>query len=122
MLSDEEFLKLLGDVVNERGVDYVDPRAEVNAACVYIENGTPMCLAGVLLSRLGMSNDDLQSMDGYGNIMEVSMSSTYLDGLLTDNQLYALTAAQLAQDCGLSWGLAYMDAEKAMSESAGATK
>lgn len=92
-----------------------------NAACKYAHRGTPACLVGVVMHRLGVPIDTLQQWDASGdgafNVIaggvreEDAAGEPDPDGEviipaldIQDRAIRYLHAAQVAQDNGATWG------------------
>ncbi len=78
-----------------------------NARCLYLHPGTgqPDCIAARVLHRLGVSLENLRTMEGKGchSLRRDSSPLTY-------NALWILRTAQMVQDTGRTWGEAYATA------------
>lgn len=124
-ITREGFIQAVRDAVTERGEDWVYPQDRHDARwwarrstvkedyiCRYAQpDGTPACLFGLALSKLGV---DIEEFGGE------SLGISDLLGRLTDPSLLgsdlirAAEGAQEAQDNGLSWGVALQEFEEAL--------
>jgi hypothetical protein len=113
----QQALKVMEEVVNEFGDDYVygDEQKNEYGDCVYAnEDGTPSCLVGHVIARL--------DPDAFDNVVykEQELGSTpahnltnegYVQlGFWDENTAYIMMEAQGAQDTGSTWGEAYQRA------------
>lgn len=117
-----EVLVALEAAVAERGADYVyDYGSTPSGNCVYVgSDGTPSCIVGVALSKLGVSVETLKAEGQTGaaggrtpfNAIAIGSRSD-LAALLTPAAVNVLAAAQFRQDSGESWGEALNAARRA---------
>lgn len=112
----KKVLDTLDEIVEEFGPDYVyKPKTVLDidgAACVYVVDGKPSCLAGQVLFRLGVSVDDLAKNDherGYVSIGATNPANGAEFEVPLDLSRFAfkvLRVAQTQQDMRYSWGKA----------------
>lgn len=106
-------LRLLEEVVADFGEDYIDPTSDENGgACSYWEGNMPGCIVGQVLHRHGYSDLDLQCFDAWG---AVGIDENWPD-ILLEGGASILSAAQVLQDTGHSWGEALKAARSAYME------
>lgn len=120
-ITPAEFTKALEDAVAERGADWVYPPAQENpeaeldeeaslyigdewhqqeGGCVYQKSdGTPACLIGVAMAKLGVELPPFESVSSAQVVLE---SRTDLPTHITR----AAKRAQAVQDNGRTWGAA----------------
>lgn len=100
---------LLQRAVEERGEDYVYPRASSPGGCVYFEDdGTPSCIVGHVLAYLGYTKDDIEDFNdqSVGAVSDAAPMDFQARWLLRD--------AQIRQDQGTPWGRAVSEAIASM--------
>lgn len=110
-LTRDTAIELLERAVQDRGADFVYRKHdEYNTACKYEKNDAPSCLVGVVLAMAGATIWELKRMD---QADEPGMD-LHWQGLLpveaTNQAIDILSAAQLAQDVGHTWGEALLRA------------
>lgn len=108
--TDDEVMATLRAVVAERP-DYVYEAPEEDG-CVYVADGTPSCLVGHVLHRLGVSLEALSVLDMNGGLAAWRAVPGVLDGV-SGSTVDRLWAAQTAQDNGDTWGEALEYADRA---------
>lgn len=125
MFTLEDVLRETRAVVIEKGSDYVYPESEKklrsfgdDKVCQYSHDGNPSCLVGHVIHRLDpdafqsvMENELRYGAAEAGELMTVN----YLpEDFWDDEAEEAMSAAQLAQDKGATWGRALFEAESAV--------
>jgi len=117
----DDVITAMSAVVSEVGGDFVytkrnrahDDGGECISAihCVYVHNGEPDCLIGRILSKLGFTTAELESLKNRAvDIHSHSASANAIFGLFTNKARRAMRAAQLAQDSGAPWDRCLMRA------------
>lgn len=112
--------------VHQRGALYVDPEANAitGLGCKYQRKGAPSCIAGSALHHVGVPVDVLKGLDKlFDSAMGSMESRKFLADAgfdLTPAAERRLSAAQVAQDAGRSWGVALTEAQD-LDEREGAT-
>lgn len=108
-LTYDETVKILREVVAEKGEDYVYPGAAKNdipgARCKYFENdGTPSCIVGHVLARYGLTLEELTDVHNAwttpAKLLDLGLIST------TPRVIELLAVAQGKQDFGSPWRVA----------------
>lgn len=97
IIERKEALELLERAVAEKGADYTVDQ------CQYFENDSsvPVCIVGHVLCYLGVPTEEFN----YRNTTKFSLVAPHLDSVqFTDEAVYALNKAQIAQDHGKTWG------------------
>jgi hypothetical protein len=115
IITGDQALEALRKAVNFRGDGWIDPGYEDSRGCKYVRGGQPACIIGQALSYLGVSVEELTSMDqGFDNVID----DDHIQGLLQDMgyvldglALRRFVAAQYTQDGGGTWGKALAKAE-----------
>lgn len=137
VVNDEMMDRAMRQAVEERGRDYVYPTIEedpdawampkdngiFNPACIYTKaDGTPMCIIGLALSKLGITvphdlimdvgelTADIWEEDAPVDENGMPMYASVLPNVewgISFKMRKALVDAQLAQDGGKTWGKAY---------------
>jgi len=117
VIDAERAIELLRNRV-QGNEDFVYPRLDGDLSCKYESDGCPSCLIGCVLFDTGVSVEDLKNMDLlYEKMIDTDIGSLYaLDNLpsnvrITRQAVDIFSAAQSAQDTGLSWGKALEKAE-----------
>lgn len=115
----EQVLDTLAKVVagKEDFVYRLDQRNEYgNVQCNYAEDdGSPSCIVGHVAATLDPDLfRDLVEEERDGGSFGVMNASHYFRSHFERRALAALRAAQNAQDDGLSWGTAYIEARNAI--------
>jgi len=101
-------MKLLNEVVKEKGRDFVYKSPSNANICKYAHNNRPGCLVGQVLHRAGVPISALKVMDDWGSIGRcVSEGKIVLD----PDVKQVLQDAQTVQDRERTWGEA-LDAAK----------
>lgn len=92
--------------------EYVDPKTlDVPGPCQYApEDEYPGCLVGQILIDLGVTNDQLVTMDGLGDVDTVVQEGAFPVDITINGQA-VLKGAQALQDRGNTWGDALANAE-----------
>lgn len=116
--KNEQFIQAMRDAVAERGKNYVYPEAVPNGVnyfkrddyhnpggvCMYsTPDGTPACIIGLALDKMG------EPVPEYGNMVGADCVLEYLVSPYVCN---AARQAQLIQDKGGTWGEALAVFEK----------
>lgn len=113
--TDAEVMATLRAVVAERP-DYVYDSGDRNEygdmTCNYVQDGTPSCLVGHVLFRLGIPLTELSAFDVAGGASADGVARLVLDGV-TESTIKGLWFAQHAQDHGDTWAEALAAAERA---------
>lgn len=105
----EEAVRLMEEVVSEKGADYVYKPVSLSdgsKSCFYVRDGQPSCLVGHALVRAGWTIDEVHGLDGIGNDAPTA-SEIYLYkefSNLPREVCETFDAAQHEQDGGNSWG------------------
>lgn len=102
-------LRTLQDVVDEFGHDYVYPdRESWSAACFYVRDGKPSCLAGQVVHRLGVPLEKLKQFEAQA----ITAMVDHVPPIQLYEPLVVLRQAQVVQDRGGTWGQALETAKK----------
>lgn len=122
--DEREALRIMREIVAEKGADYVYPDSEkrLDSLCSepicqyarYDEDGNvvaPSCIVGHYLTRTGVSLGDLSIHEGTAAIQVVPFSPG-------SRLAEAFNRAQEAQDDGLTWGEALRAFEERLGVSA----
>ena len=103
------------EVVQEFGEDFVyqpvtlfGSDGEEYTSCMYVEDGKPSCIVAQILTRLGVSLDDLKKYEG---CTVYSMSSHLIPDSETRNYLFVM---QREQDTCQTWGKSLLAAERSL--------
>lgn len=102
-LTREKAIELLNRAIEEKGKDYVYPRASVDGqnTCYYVENGAPSCIVGHILAWAGVALDDIAAYEGE------AAHEPVLDLVKAPQDVVdALEQAQEIQDRAEPWGVA----------------
>lgn len=102
------------EVIAERGPDftYVAPATEGDyASCKYFDiDGSPSCLFGAVLDKLGFGPGDVHEGDDIGGIME----GLWGPGGVPEKIVLASADAQSDQDCGFRYSTVLSNYERHM--------
>lgn len=91
--------------------DYIDPKGANGMPCQYTPNNDyPGCLIGQVYKSLGAGYDELERMDEYGVISDVS-DKDLCPIHTTPDAISVMQEAQQQQDTGNTWGQALMMAD-----------
>lgn len=120
LITTERVLDLLDEAVRERGADFTYPGRGPD--CVYfvddnvledfteegidVEVGSPACIVGFVLSKLGVKAEDLGAMNtntGAGSLLGNHFRDRFE---FEQGAVEALEGAQVEQDTGATWGQA----------------
>jgi hypothetical protein len=106
----DEVLSALREVVGERPDHTYLALSDLSdlGACRYTLNGSPSCLVGHVLHRVGVPIETLEEFD----LLASASMQALVDGapgqdsalVMEDDLAWALMAAQEAQDAGRRWG------------------
>lgn len=110
---------LLRLVVFEKGADFVYEKVDFDGAhiprCVNFHEGEPSCIVGHVLANLGVSAEDAARMGVDGNMSAINVAGNLerfgYEWKIDSDAVDILTAAQIRQDNGQSWGEALAYAE-----------
>lgn len=110
-ISYEQARDLLELAVEERGADHIykrrrNPGGQLAQCTYYGPDGTPDCIVGWVLNRLGLRYDYCQSYNGSG----VEHLISHMEIKCDLKTACLLTAAQIYQDDGFTWGDALANA------------
>lgn len=104
-------LEGLKALVEEHGEDFVYQSIEsAETSCTYVRDGEPSCMIGKFLAAVGVPLERLEQADWFGGDPAAALICKLVDeGVLdVENGVRGiLAAAQVAQDSGDTWGLAY---------------
>lgn len=105
-------LKGLKALVEEYGEDFVYQQndGEYGLSCSYVHDNEPSCMIGKFLAAVGVPLERLALADRFGGDPAETLITKLVDeGVLdVENGVRGiLRAAQIAQDSGDTWGLAY---------------
>lgn len=112
--TDTDVLRVLREVVEEFGGDYIYKHLYGDMPCRYVEEKkgqlSPSCIAGHVFYRLGVPLEVLADYDedSFGNAADVVGEKLGLP----DTASRLLRAAQALQDCEYPWGEALRSAEE----------
>lgn len=113
ILEATEALRLLDEVVEQFGEDYVDPSARDSIeVCRYWSQDKTGCIVGQVLHRHGYSDADIGGLDGQGAVYNLPTRRL----MFTEKALAILSAAQGFQDQAQSWGAARLQARRVALE------
>lgn len=105
-------LELLKTVVEDKGADYVDRNASSPGGCCYVYATGGRCIIGEVLSLIGIKDDTLEELNGWGNIDRIHENHQLPSNIsLPKDAIEILYVAQSAQDAGCTWGEALRKAE-----------
>ncbi len=107
----DQALELLERAVATRGEDFVYEKPEDAEFCVYVRDGKPDCLIGVVLSMVGWTNEELEVADSIGTVSTLAIDTRWADRFSKD-AVRILGSAQSAQDFGRAWGSALAKARE----------
>lgn len=109
-LDKDRTLELLHAAVDERGQDYVYPRAQRGDRCYYVHDDKPDCLVAEVLHRAGVTIDQLITFGDHAE-QGVASAAQLIDALRAQDILevgvgtrMVLVDVQNAQDGGDTWG------------------
>ena len=98
-ITDEQFIHAMHEVV-KGNEDFV--YTEAGNSCVYVNNdGSPSCLIGHALMRCGIEAEFFEGIN-----RDPLFVIEHLFSSMSESVLESMTAAQLAQDRGETWGRA----------------
>ena len=109
MYTNEQILEAAEAAIQEMGADYVyRPTVDGYVYAVITKNGPePSCLVGQIVFRLNPEDFKevaIWEVTADGDTDAMAMAAKLSLGF-TEEQSYALRAAQLAQDAGSTWGV-----------------
>jgi hypothetical protein len=107
-IDKDEALRLLGEVVDERGEDYVYQRPD-EMVCMYAEGDDkdgyrPSCGVGMVLAKVGVPVDVLILLDKAGDPDFVRVLLHEANLRLTSGAEWVLRSFQTSQDSGFQYG------------------
>jgi hypothetical protein len=110
-ITHEDVLRVMTEVVDEYGHDYVYVYENAGIGCAYIKDGQPSCLIGHVLVRLGVEVSYLTERNS-ARIESHLFDSHETDHPWTPEAGSVMEAAQLLQDMGETWGEALAAARR----------
>jgi hypothetical protein len=110
MVTVNKVIETLNEVVAEAGDDFVYEKkirpnvaGQLQAVCVYVDNGQPDCIAAKVMHKLGVP---IETLSGYeGKRPRYFVDDPNFSDWETES-LFVLTEAQYEQDAGKTWGFA----------------
>lgn len=107
-------MRLLEEVVADKGEDYVYEPHPFTYACQYLHDDEPGCLVGHVLHRHGVPIEVIRQWEGRTaqylatgkSLLTLSSARPELEPLADHPAASILIAAQQAQDVSLPWGKA----------------
>lgn len=120
----EDVVRILTEIVTERGPDYVDPRSATGYSCSYVTHedddgfdlASKPCIVGAFYEKLGVDEDTRGELDGCGSVESV-FESDQSPVLVTLRGAKLLHEAQKRQDGGANYGKVLSEAVTALDYS-----